>query len=222
MKLYKAILLTALFALLGIFLCYESWGAIQQHWMLFMRWYHSSNISYYPWYIWLLIGSVIFPLMNKYFVKNIDLIKTFTHELTHTITGLLLFRRIHSFHAEERSGEVWTSGNDKLRFLTSLAPYCFPIYTFPFLMWRCIIIPEYYPIVDVLVGVTIGVHIVCIIEQTHRNQTDISQFPIFFSGTYICSVWLFDCSILLLSYLPGSNIFMVFWRCALDLWHLIF
>ncbi len=223
MKTYKAIILSVLFISLGVFWGYESWGAIQQHWALFMRWYNSSKAAYYPWYLWILLGSVFFPLMNKYFDKNMEMTKTFTHELTHTITGLLLFRRIHSFHAEEQgTGVVWSSGKDSIRFLTSLAPYCFPIYTFPLLMLRCIIIPDYYPIIDVLIGFSVGLHIVCVKEQTRRDQTDIKQFPLWFSYIYICSVWLFDCSILLISFLPQMNIFLSFRNYAIDAWHFIF
>lgn len=223
MKTYKAIILSVLFISLGVFWGYESWDAIQQHWTLFMHWYNSSKAAYYPWYLWILLGSVFFPLMNKYFDKNMEMTKTFTHELTHTITGLLLFRRIHSFHAEEQgNGVVWSSGKDSIRFLTSLAPYCFPIYTFPLLMLRCIIISDYYPIIDVLIGFSLGLHIVCIKDQTRRDQTDINQFPLWFSYIYICSVWLFDCSILLISFLPQMNIFLSFRNYAIDAWQLIF
>ena len=134
MKIYKAIILVLLFALLGTFWGYEIWEALKQHWHLFMRWCHDTKVSYYPWRIWLLGGVCIFPLMNKFFVKNMELTKTFTHELTHTITGVPLFRRIPSF-----------------------------------------------PIIDVIIGFSIGLHIVCFTEQTRSYQTDINQYPLWFS-----------------------------------------
>ncbi len=223
MKTYKAIILVLFFALLGTFWGYEIWEALKQHWHLFMLWCHNTKVSYYPWCLWLLLGGVIFPLMNKYFVKNMEMTKTFTHELTHVITGLLLFRRIHSFHAEEAgSGVVWSSGNDKLRFMTSLAPYCFPIYTFPLLMLRSIVMPSLLPIMDILIGFSMGLHIVCFKEQTGNHQPDINQFPLWFSYIYIFSVHLFVICLLCLSYLPKSNIFLSFRLLALDAWHLIF
>ena len=222
MKTYKAILLTILFVLLGLFWGYESWIALKQHWALLMRWFNSTKMSYYPWYLWLLLGGVIFPLMNKYLIKNIDMTKTFTHELTHLITGLLTFRRIHSFHVSEKSGGVWSSGNEKIRFFTSLAPYCFPIYTFPLLMVRCIIIPDFYPIIDALIGFSIGLHFVCAKEQTRTAQPDIQQFPLWFSCIYLGSVWLFDISLIMLSFLPKLNIFRAFANYAMDAWRLIF
>ena len=182
MKIYKAVILSFIFIILCIFWGYEILGAIKQHLSLFMRWYSNTKLSYYPWYLLLLVGGSIFPLMNKFFVKNMELTKTFTHELTHTITGLLLFRRIHSFHAEEQgSGVVWSSGNDSIRFMTSLAPYCFPIYTFPLLMLRCLVAQPFMPIIDTLIGFSVGLHLVCFSEQTRNYQTDINQFPLWFS-----------------------------------------
>lgn len=222
MKTYKAILLIILCIIMGMFWGIEIWSALTMHWNLLIRWAHNTQIYYYPWYLWLLAGTIIFPLMNKYFIKNMEMTKTFTHELTHTITGLLLFRRIHSFHAEEAgSGVVWSSGNDSLRFMTSLAPYCFLIYTFPLLMLRSLIANPYLPIIDVIIGFTVGLHIICFTEQTRRYQTDINQFPLCFSYAYIISVWLFDISILLMTYIPKSNFFLAFRTYAIDIWNLI-
>lgn len=222
MKIYKALILSLVFIILGVFWGYEICAAVKQHWSLFVRWYHNTRISYYLWYLWLLAGGCIFPLMNKFFVKNMELTKTFSHELTHTITGLLLFRRIHSFHAEEQgSGVVWSSGNDSIRFMTSLAPYCFPIYTFPLLMLRCLVTTTLLPIIDVLIGFTIGLHLVCFTEQTRNYQTDINQFPLWFSYIYILSVWLLDLSLLLIAYIPKNNIFLALRTFVLDIWNII-
>lgn len=222
MRTYKAILLTSLFLVIGFFWGYEIWNAIKQHWLLFTRWCNSTKLSYYPWYLWLILGSIIFPVMNKFVVKNMELIKTFTHELTHTITNLLFFRRVHSFHASEHEGGgVWSSGNDKLRFMTSLAPYCFPIYTIPLLIFRCLVNSTFLPIIDIFIGFSIGIHIVCFIEQTRNYQPDINQYPLYFSYVYILSIWLFDISLILYSFLPKTNIFLAFRTYALDLWNLI-
>lgn len=222
MRTHTAIIIVILCIIFGIFWGLEIWNALTQHWALLMRWFNNTRIHYYPWYLWLLLGGVIFPLMNKYFVKNMEMTKTVTHELTHVITGLLLFRRIHSIHAEEAgSGVVWSSGNEKLRFMSSLAPYCFPIYTFPLLMLRSIVMPSLFPIMDILIGFSMGLHIVCFKEQTGNHQEDITQFPLWFSYVYILSIWLFDISLVMLAYLPKLNIFYAFRIYALDMWHLL-
>lgn len=222
MKTFKAILLTCIFLIIGVFWGYEIWEVIKQHWSLLIQWYNNNKLAYYPWYIWLVIGSCIFPIMNKFFVKNMEITKTFTHELTHTIVGLLLFRRIHSFHAEEHgTGAVYSSGGKTLQYVISLAPYCFPIYTFILLIFRCLVAVSYLPIIDTLIGFSIGLHIVCFVEQTHNYQTDINQFPLWFSYIYILSIWLFDISLIFISYLPKSNIFDAFKIYATDLWNII-
>lgn len=222
MRTHTAIIIVILCIIFGIFWGLEIWNALTQHWALLMRWFNNTRIHYYPWYLWLLLGGVIFPLMNKYFVKNMEMTKTVTHELTHVITGLLLFRRIHSIHAEEAGGGVvWSSGNEKLRFMSSLAPYCFPIYTFPLLMLRSIVMPSLFPIMDILIGFSMGLHIVCFKEQTGNHQEDITQFPLWFSYVYILSIWLFDISLVMLAYLPKLNIFYAFRIYALDMWHLL-
>lgn len=221
MRTYKAIILSLVFIILGLFWGYEIVCVVKQHWSVFVQWYQNAKISYYPWYLWILLGTSIFPIMNKYFVKNMTLTKTFTHELTHTITDMLFFRRVLSFHASERDGGVvWSSGNDKLRFMSSLSPYCFLIYTIPLLIFRCLVNAAFLTIMDVLVGFSIGLHLVCFAEQTRKYQPDINQFPLWFSYIYIVSIWLFDISLLLISYLPNSNIFFIFKKYALDLWNI--
>ena len=223
MKPFKAILLTVLFILLDIFWGYELLDAIKQHWQLFLRWFNSAKSFYYPWYLWMGFGTIVFPLMNKYFVKNMEMTKIFTHELSHTIIGLLLFRRIHSFHAEEKGcGVVWSSGRDSMRFITSLAPYCSLIYTIPLLMIRSLVVKDYLPIIDIIIGFTLGLHGVCFKEQIGNHQPDINQYPLWFSYIYIISVWLFNVSLLLMAYLPKMNFFLVFRSYALDLFQLRF
>ena len=48
------------------------------------------------------------------------------------------------------------------------------------------------PIMDILIGFTAGLHIVCFKEQTGNYQPDINRHPLFFSYTYIIVVLLFD------------------------------
>ena len=223
MKKATAILLTIVFLALGLFWGMEAWDAVRQHYVLLTKWINNSKTTYYPWYLWVIGGACVFPLMNKYFVKNIDMIKVFTHESAHMVLGMLLFRRIHSFHAEDSgNGAVSSSGNDRLLFVTVFAPYCFPVITFPLLMFRCLVAVEYMPIIDVIIGISIGIHIVCAKEQTRSDQPDIKRYPLWFSYTYIISALLFDISLILMSYLPDSNIFDALVRYAIDVWHLIF
>lgn len=219
MKRTTALLILLPLAVLSLFFLTEIWSALCVHWEGFAGWWKNHNSSYYPWYIWVAAGSVVFPLMNRFFEKNIKMTKTFTHELTHTITALLTFRRIHSFEAKEDSGVVYTSGKDSLHFLTTLAPYCFPVYTFPLMVLRCMIIPVYYPIIDIMIGFTVGLHIICFKEQTGDHQTDINRFPHWFSYSYILGILIFDVCLILISYEPSLNIFYAFKTLGMDFWN---
>ena len=74
-------------------------------------------------------------------------------------------------------------------------------------------------VMDVLIGFTVGLHIVCFKEQTGNYQTDINSHPLFFSYLYITTVLLFDICLILLSYEPSLNIFYAFKTLGVDLWN---
>ena len=182
------------------------------------RWFGNRKQSYYPWYLWFTLGAIVFPLMNRFLKKNIDIIKIFIHELAHSIVALITFRKIVSFHATEKDGVVYSSGSERTRFLVSLAPYCFLYLTFPLMMLRCIVESSMLPIMDVLIGLSVGVHVVCFKEQTGNFQTDITKYPHAFSYIYIITILLFNLCLILLSYEPKLNIFYAFKTMGLDLW----
>lgn len=215
------ILFSIILVVFGIFFVTEIWGSLSHHIGNLTKWFGNRKRSYYPWFLWFAAGAIVFPVMNRKIRKNIEIIKTFTHELTHAVAALLTFRRIHSFHAEEEQGVIYTSGSEKTRFLVTLAPYCFPIYSFPLLILRCLIMKPMLPIMDVLIGFTVGLHGVCFKEQTGTHQTDIKRYPLYFSYIYIFVVLLFDISLILLAYEPSLNIFKAFKVLGIDLWGVI-
>ena len=221
MKKRSYILLCVVFIVFGVFFVTEIWASLSHHIGNLTKWFGNHKRSYYPWFLWFTLGAIVFPIMNRYLRKNIEMIKTFTHELTHGITALLTFRRIHSFHAEEKQGVIYTSGSEKTRFLVTLAPYCFPIYTFPLLILRCLVMKPLMPIMDILIGFTVGLHIVCFKEQTGNHQTDITSHPLYFSYIYIITVLLFDICLILLSYEPTLNIFYAFKTMGVDIWNTV-
>lgn len=208
--------------LLSLFFVVEIVAALISHFRLGAAWWGNHHIQYYPWYLWVAVGSAVFPLMNKYFVKNMKIVKTFTHELTHAVVAIMLFRRVHWFKAEEgKGGEIGSSGSGKFHFFEVLAPYCFPIYTFPLMMLRCIVIPDYYPIIDIIIGFSIGLHIICFKEQTGSFQPDIQRYPLWLSFSFIAFMLIFDISLVLTSYLPSVNFFGAFVQFGTDFWKYI-
>lgn len=219
MKKSTYIILCIILIVFGVFFATEIWTSLSHHIGNLTKWFGNHKRSYYPWFLWFMLGAICFPIMNRYLRKNIEIIKTFTHELTHAITALLTFRRVHSFHAEERQGVIYTSGSEKTRFLVTLAPYCFPIYTFPLLIFRCLVMKPLLPIMDIFIGFTVGLHFVCFKEQTGNYQPDIKGHPLFFSYIYIFTILLFDICLILLSYEPSLNIFYAFKTLGVNLWN---
>ncbi len=81
----------------------------------------------------------VFFFMRRFLNKNALWLETFTHELTHIVVAMLFLRKVHSFHAEEGFGVVYTSGqSNNMIPPMALAPYCLPIYTFLLLSVRCL------------------------------------------------------------------------------------
>lgn len=208
--------------LFSTFFLVEIGVALFHHFGLLSTWWRDHHSPYYPWYFWVALGSVVFPLINRYAIKlkdNMKMIKKFTHELTHAVVAIMLFQRVSEFHVDPEKANIRATHDSKLSFFMILAPYCFPIYTFPLMMFRCIVIPEYYLIIDILIGISIGVHFVCFKEQTGTHQTDIKNYPIWLSYSFIASLLIFDISLILTAYLPSVNFFKAFVNFGSDFWN---
>lgn len=131
---------------------------------------------------WAAVGFVIYSIIRRFLNKNILWLETFTHELTHIVVAMLFLRKVHSFHAEEGSGVVYTSGqSNNMIAPMALAPYCLPIYTFLLLSVRCLMNFHGMWIYDIIIGVSLSFHVNCFIHQTGKYQTDINQYPLLFS-----------------------------------------
>ncbi len=169
-------------------------------------------------YKWTTIGAVAYCLIKGLMGKNLKWMETFTHELTHTVVSIMLFRKVHSFRANENCGEVSTSGGKATRVFVSLAPYCLPIYTYFFLFFRMLIVTEGRWIYDIIIGMTIAFHAFCFKSQTSQQQPDIHQFPLTFSYLYITAALLFNINTILVSYWSSKNIFTALWFTVTSIW----
>ena len=173
-----------------------------------------SQLSLYKW---VAVGMVLMLVAKRILGSNFGWLETFSHELTHTVVALLLFRRVHSFHAAEDGGLVSTSGSMGRGMIPmSLAPYCLPIFTYLLLLIRPLIGVHGIWIFDILIGLTLAFHLVCFNNQTGRHQTDINRYPLLFAYGYIYLARLINACILLVAFFPGYNVFTSIWRllCA--------
>lgn len=208
--------------LLGAFWIWEIWQAGVVHWKYFHLWCGNTHRKYYPWLLWLALGVVVYPFINRRW-KNSELIKTLTHERTHMLVNLIFFQKVNSLEASSSgNGVVWYQSNGRVpSYLSALAPYCFPFLSIVCILLRCLCNISMLPFMDVLLGISLGLHFTCIKEQTGNHQTDIRSFPLWFSYTYIVHFWLFHTALLLCSLKPGTNIFLAFRDFGVDFWHVL-
>lgn len=148
----------------------------------------------YKIYLWFGVGIVAYYVLRIFpFVrKNAEWFETWTHELTHTIVGLLFFHKIHSFSAGEGDGQISHSGRFLNNIFITLAPYCLPIYTFIFCIIRIAIKAEFLPVIDALIGLSLIFHLHCFRTQCGGWQPDIMQFGKVMSYFFITAFLLFN------------------------------
>lgn len=170
-------------------------------------------------YQWVGTGILLFAVIRHFLKNNITWLETFSHELTHIVVAFLFFRKVHSFHADENSGVVYTSGKSNLGLVPmSLAPYCFPLFTYILLSVRCLMNSHGLWIYDILIGMTISFHFYCFKNQISRYQTDINQFPLLFSFLYIITSLLVNTCIVLVAFFPNYNVYSSFGRYLNSIW----
>lgn len=68
-------------------------------------------------------------------------------------------------------------------------------------------------IYDILLGLTLAFHLVYIAHDTRNYQTDINQYPFFFSYSFIAAALLFNINSILVSFWSSKNIFSAWWYC---------
>lgn len=164
--------------------------------------YVASNLAAYKWLFYGMIGYFVLritPLLSR----NESWAQTFSHELSHTVVGMMFLQKIHSFHADEDTGVIWHSGKGYGRIFISLAPYCLPIYTYAFILLRLMGASNMLYIFDIIIGVTLAFHIVCFWKQTKPYQTDIQGQGYLRSYLFIVAFWVFNASVILLSIRKG-------------------
>ncbi len=183
---------------------------------------HTTVLRQLSLYQWAALGIFIFAVLHHLTRKNMKWMETFSHELTHTVVSLMFFRRVHSFHAEEGSGVVYTSGGYRFGMVpVSLAPYCLPVFSYMLLSIRGLISQQGLCIYDVLIGMSLCFHFYCFRNQTSRHQPDINQFPLFFSYLYIVTALLINFSVIWVAFFPQYNVFTSFKRYFMALWDYI-
>ncbi len=161
------------------------------------------SISHITKYLWFLGGILLYFLtrMIPAVKQNEGLFQTFSHELSHTVVGLLFLRKIHSFKATDRDGgEIWHSGRSSIgESYITLAPYCLPLGTYIFLLLGLFWSNSTLAVLHLFVGYTLAFHILCFYTQLSPSQSDIKKFGNLFSYLFILFFWIFNLSVILVS-----------------------
>ena len=171
-------------------------------------------------FIWLGVGFIAFFILNRFAGKNAEFFRTFSHELNHTVVGLMFFQRIESFQVKSSGeGAVWHErGGNISKVCVSLAPYCLPFFTYVLLVFRVIVRPEFLWVPDLLIGFSTAFYLVCFISQMSPVQTDINQFHYIFSYWYIIVFQVFNLCITFFALLPEQNVFLAFKHFFTSYW----
>jgi cellulose synthase/poly-beta-1,6-N-acetylglucosamine synthase-like glycosyltransferase len=187
----------------------------------------TTHFALYKW-VGVGIGAYFVLRLLPFVRKNEEFMQTFSHELTHTIVGLMFGRKIHAFRATSgEGGEMWHSGGRFGSTFISLAPYCFPIFTYAFLLLRIIGAWQMLMWFDIFIGFTLAFHIVCFSAQTRNYQTDISSQGYIKSYLFIVLFWLFNATVILLSIRKGivhsaTYLFPSYWEDIVEFWKYVF
>lgn len=169
-----------------------------------------KNIWHYPMeYLYFGVSvPVTYFLMYRYGGSRLRFAQTFTHELVHSIFVWLSIGRVYEFHVNEETGHIMS---DREYMTMVLAPYFFPLYTLLLMAVRPGILPDYYPLFDVVCGASFAFYLNMIKQQSGLWQTDIRSVDWRLSYPYMVCMVFFCC------YLVLESIHSTLWSSVIQL-----
>lgn len=156
-------------------------------------------------YLFFIGGCVLMFVIDYFTSKNNAVLKTFHHETTHMFVNLITFRKILMLRVDTKGGVVSSVGSKWMLEAVSLSPYCLPLAAYVVMIFGYFFANNMSGAYALILGVAYAFHLLCIKEdfvswkQFGRHQTDINQYPLFFSYLYILCFWLMNTMIVLLS-----------------------
>ncbi len=178
--------------------------ALSIYWLIPATLWATAHIPIYK-YILIGVGSYFGVGLLRIFNRNLEWAQTFSHELSHTLVGILFLRKIHSFTAEEGTGVMTHSGSWRFgSTLISLAPYSMPIFMYLLLGLRELGATGSLYIFDIMIGIACGFHLACFWKQTRPYQTDLQEVGFGRAYTFIFAAHTFNMVLLLRSVRYGT------------------
>jgi hypothetical protein len=182
------------------------------------------GIKYYLVLKWLGVGILAYIFLRRlpFLRKNAEFVETWTHENTHTVVGWLFLHSVHEQRIGKGAGIMYHSGRFGGIFIT-LAPYCFPLFTYPLLLIWLFVAKGQHFIFDILIGLTVAFHAVCFKKQTGSYQPDIQAYGLPLSYLFITAFLLFNACVIVLSVKMGivyayERLFTQYWKDIIMVW----
>lgn len=138
------------------------------------------------------------------FRSRLQVWHTLEHEITHAIVATLLFRRVDKISASGGSGITRFEGRGSLPI--TLAPYALPTLALVPVILHIVAAPEYYPVVNVLLGSAFGYYLVSNLLEAHPAQPDLQRFGLLFSYLLVLPTHFFLLSLIYLLHLRGTSL----------------
>lgn len=129
----------------------------------------------------LLAGFISYLLLHFILYRPVFM-HVMAHELTHAFWATLFGGKVKALNVSHEGGSVTM---DKSNFLVVLAPYFFPFYTVLALLVYIIVDIKYVDYIMFLIGFTYSFHLALTLYSLKQKQTDIKEFGLLFSFTFI-------------------------------------
>jgi hypothetical protein len=143
-------------------------------------------------------GALSYGLIQAFFWRPL-FVYVMGHELTHALASLLQGGKADDMRISTKGGMVKVEVSN---FLTSLAPYFFPIYTFFLLVIYWIADPRYRIYLVFLLGVSLAFHWALTAYSLKQHQSDIAESGWLFALPFIGALNLFILVFVLHSVIP--------------------
>jgi hypothetical protein len=154
-------------------------------------------------------GFIVFTGIWRLFKRQLEVVCTFEHEITHVLFGLLFLKVPRSFRVtRHEGGEVTMIGGN---FLITLAPYFFPTVSYLLLPLGFFFPQKYLAVFLALLGASVAFHIASTWAELHWQQTDLHKAGIVFSLLFLPAANLIFYGALLTLVFGGTDGFLAFW-----------
>ncbi len=162
---------------------------------------------------WVLFGFGLVGSLMIFGSSAVGFFRVFVHELKHAVAVFLSGGRVKGFYVGANEGEVeYEIQEDSTHYvpIIGLAPYFFPLFSFPWLLAALIFDQEHRQILTLGLGFSLGADLAFCWSEIHQRQTDFRQVAggFFAAALYISGVLFLWVNLCVLWVLAGGDGFL--------------